>query len=189
MFYNEKHVYLQKFTQRREPKSSLFFIYTLSFLIKEALTKLLEAKFQESEFEDCYIYDITADAAKKIVVFVDADSYIDFRKCQRISRYLEHHIDEEGWLGEKYTLEVSSPGLDKPLKFRRQYVKNIGRTLKVRLLEGQELKGILKSVREDDIVIEYKERIKEGKKKRTVTITKTILFDNIDKSFVEISFK
>ncbi|MBT8219198.1 MAG: ribosome maturation factor [Bacteroidia bacterium] len=171
------------------PKVPSFLFIHLCVLIKESLTKLLEVKFEEPEFEDCYIYDITADVAKKIVVYIDSDSYIDFRKCQRISRYLEQYIDEKGWLGEKYILEVSSPGLDKPLKFKRQYVKNIGRTLNITAQEGEQSKGVLKSVREDDIVIEYKERIKEGKKKRTVTRTKTIRFEDIEKTIVEISFK
>jgi len=66
---------------------------------------------------------------------------------------------------------VSSPGLEKPLKFRRQYIKNIGRTIIIKTNEDEELKGELKSVRDDDVVIEYTEKIKEGKKKRTVTRT------------------
>ena len=158
-------------------------------MIVEALTELLETKFEEAEFNDCYIYEITADLAKKLVVYIDSDSYLDFKKCQQISRYLEGHIDEAGWLGEKYTLEVSSPGLEKPLRFKRQYIKNIGRTINVETIDETNFKGTLKSVRGDDIVIEYKERIKEGKKKKTVTRTVPIAFENIKKTTVEISFK
>lgn len=158
-------------------------------MIEDKLTKLLETKFEESEFQDCYIYEIKSSVSKKIEVFIDADSYLDFKKCQQISRFLEGHIDAEGWLGEKYTLEVSSPGLEKPLKYKRQYVKNIGRTINVSTSEDEQFKGVLKSVREDDVVIEYTEKIKEGKKKRTVTRTVPILFEKINKTTVEISFK
>lgn len=158
-------------------------------MIEDALTKLLESKFEEPDFSDCYIYEIKSDLSKKVVVYIDSDSYLDFRKCQQLSRYLEEHIDKNGWLGEKYTLEVSSPGLEKPLKFKRQYIKNIGRTINIKTNEDQELKGILKSVRDDDVVIEYTEKIKEGKKKRTVTRTVPVLFENIKKTTVEISFK
>lgn len=158
-------------------------------VIEEALTKLLIEKFEEPEFNDCFIYDIVVDAAKKVAVYIDSDSYLDFKKCQQISRYLEAHIDEEGWLGEKYTLEVSSPGLEKPLKFERQYIKNIGRTINVQTTTEEVYKGELKSVREEDIVIEYTEKIKEGKKKRTVTRTVPIRLENIKKTTVEISFK
>jgi len=158
-------------------------------LIVNELTRLLDLKFEEEDFNDCYIYEITANAANKVVVYIDADGYLDFRKCQQISRYLEEHIDENGWLGEKYTLDVSSPGVEKPLKFKRQYIKNIGRNINVITTEDEQFLGELKSVRDEDIVIEYKERIKEGKKKRTVTRTVPILLANIKKTTVEISFK
>ncbi len=181
---------MHKLLGRGNLKSSLFFVaYTQFILIVDALTKLLEIKFEEAEFSDCYIYEIKADLANKVVVYLDADGFLDFRKCQRISRYLEEHIDEEGWLGEKYTLDVSSPGLERPLRFKRQYIKNIGRTIIVTTNEDVEYQGELKSVRDDDIVIEYKERIKEGKKKKTVTRTVPITLDNIKKTTVQISFK
>lgn len=158
-------------------------------MIEDKLTALLKEKFEEPDFNDCYIYEITSDLSKKVVVYIDSDSYLDFKKCQQLSRYLEGHIDEKGWLGEKYTLEVSSPGLEKPLKFRRQYIKNIGRTINIKTNEDEALKGKLKSVRDDDVVIEYTEKIKEGKKKRTVTRTVPVSFENIKKTTVEISFK
>lgn len=178
-------------TRKREPlKVPSFLLHILNLaLIVDELTRLLDIKFEEEDFNDCYIYEITANTANKVVVYIDADSYLDFKKCQQISRYLEEFIDEKGWLGEKYTLDVSSPGIEKPLKFKRQYIKNIGRTINVKTIEDEELQGELKSVRDEDIVIEYKERIKEGNKKRTVVRTVPILLANIKKTTVEISFK
>lgn len=165
------------------------FLCTL-ILIEEALTKLLQTKFEEPDFEDCFIYEINFNVANnKLVAYIDSDSYLDFKKCQKISRYLESYIDEEGWLGEKYTLEVSSPGLDKPLKFKRQYIKNIGRTINVKTNVEEVFKGELTSVREEDIIIVFTQKIKEGKKKKTIKVTKPIRFDDIAKSTVEISFK
>jgi len=159
-------------------------------LIEEALRKLLETKFEEPDFEDCFIYEISFNVANnKLVAYIDSDSYLDFKKCQKISRYLEGHIDEEGWLGEKYTLEVSSPGLDKPLKYKRQYIKNIGRTINVKTNTDEVFNGELTSVREEDIVIVFTKKIKEGKKKKTIKITKPLRFDDIAKTTVEISFK
>lgn len=155
---------------------------------EERLLKLLEAKFAEEDYADCFLIEIKISAAKKVEVSIDCDGRLDFAKCQRISRYLEGFIDEEGWLGEKYTLEVSSPGVDRPLKFKRQYVKNIGRQLLLRLQDGEEQTGLLKAVNEDDIIIEQKVRKQEGKRKKTVLEETAFAFDDITTATVKISF-
>jgi len=106
---------------------------------------------------------------------LDSDSNMDFTKCRKLSRYLEEHIDENQWMGEKYVLEVSSPG-DRPLKFPRQYKKNIGRTLEVLTNEDEKINGVIVEVNEEQVVLEYKVRIKEGKKKRTEMMQTPIAF-------------
>ena len=109
-------------------------------------------------------------------------------QCAKVNRYLQFHIDEEGWLGEKYTLDVSSPGIGRPLQLLRQYHKNIGRTLEVKVKEEKSYKGILIAVGETDITLEWKERVKEGKKKKTVVIQAPILFEQIAEAKVKITF-
>jgi len=161
---------------------------TTKEMLEKKIEKLLLEKFKEEEFADCFIVEIILHEHNKLDVFVDCDSALDFRKCQRLSRYLEGFIDEEGWLGEKYTLEVSSPGLTRPLKFPRQYTKNIGRDFKVKQIEGKEEEGTLIAVSDEGIVLEKKVRIKEGKKKRTEIVQTPIAFDNIKKAKVKISF-
>lgn len=156
-------------------------------MIEGKITELLEEKFQEEEFSDCFIVEVQLNN-KKLNVFIDCDSGVTFGKCQKLSRYLESFIDEEGWLGEKYILEVSSPGIGRPLKLSRQYKKNIGRKLEVTLLEGGNKQGQLIEVNESAIVIEYKQRIKEGKKKRTEVVKETISFEEIKKAIVKITF-
>lgn len=156
-------------------------------MIEEKITGLLEQKFQEEEFADCFLVEISLNHSK-LNVFIDADSGITFQKCQRISRYLESFIDEEGWLGEKYILEVSSPGIGRPLELKRQYKKNIGRKVEVSLKEGKAKIGQLIAVEENAISIEYKVRIKEGKKKRTEIIQDTIPYEAIKKTIVKITF-
>ncbi|MEM9930098.1 MAG: ribosome maturation factor, partial [Bacteroidota bacterium] len=91
-------------------------------------------------------------------------------------------------LGERYTLNVSSPGVDRPLKFLRQYRKNIGRNLDVTTLEGDKHTGKLTTVNEDHLILEAKVRRKEGKRKKTVIEETPISFDNIKKAIVKISF-
>ena len=131
---------------------------------EEQIFKLLEEYFKENGLEDCFITELNV-SGNKINVFVDSDTDMGFNKCRTISRFLEGHFDETGVFGEKYTLEVSSPGIGKPLKFRRQFVKNVGRKVEV-TLKGDEknIKGLLKSVSEEGVEIEYVVKEKQGKK-------------------------
>ena len=158
-------------------------------MIEQKITPLLEEKFKEPEFEDCFLVDLELNKGNRLNVYVDCDSGISFKKCQQISRYLESHVDEKLWLGEKYVLEVSSPGVDRPLKFLRQYHKNIGRTAEITTTDGSTKKGKLVAVNGETISLESKERIKEGKKKKTVKVTSEIPFDQIKKTIIKITFK
>ena len=156
-------------------------------MVERKIEKLLLEKFEEEEYADCFIIKIEQNN-KKLQIFIDSDTNIGFPKCRKISRYLEEHIDENNWLGEKYTLEVSSPGIDRPLKFSRQYKKNIDRRLEVLTKEDEQINGILIEVNEEGIVLEYKVRIKEGKKKRTEIVQTPIAFENINRAIVKFSF-
>ncbi len=155
---------------------------------EDRLLALLETKFEEEEFSDCFLIDLSISAANKVLVTIDCDGSFDFDKCRQISRYLEGYIDEAGWLGEKYILEVSSPGIDRPLQFHRQYVKNVGRQLAVTLQDGSHHEGLLKTVTENELLLEYKVRRQEGKRKKTVVETKQIPFADIAQAKVQISF-
>ncbi|MBC6994782.1 ribosome maturation factor [Neolewinella lacunae] len=152
------------------------------------ITEMLEGFFAtEAEFGDCFVVDVVQ-TNTRLEVYVDCDSGMTFGKCQRISRFLEAYLDEEQPLGDQYTLNVSSPGVDRPLKFFRQYVKNIGRTLEVTTHEGDQFKGQLKTVEEAFVVLETKVRRQEGKRKVTAVEDVEIAFAAIKKSVVKISF-
>ena len=154
----------------------------------DKITELLETFFAENEeFNDCFVVDVHQ-SNTKLDVYVDSDSSMTFSKCQRISRHLEAYLDEEQPLGESYTLNVSSPGVDRPLKFYRQYVKNKGRTLEVTTTEGDKFKGELISVTEEGILLTVKIRRKEGKRKVTVVEETPVKFTEIKKAIVKISF-
>jgi ribosome maturation factor RimP len=143
--------------------TDLFPLFCKTMAIIDKITKVIEEKLSEDGFEDCYIVDIKIGQKPRVKVFVDCDSGVPIRKCVSISRRIEHFLDETLLLGEKYVLEVSSPGLDRPL-VKRQYKKNIGRDLKVLLKEEEDTKltGTLISVDENSIVLDVKEK-KESK--------------------------
>ncbi|MEZ5040942.1 MAG: ribosome assembly cofactor RimP [Saprospiraceae bacterium] len=158
-------------------------------MIEQKIVDLLDQKFKEEDFLDCFLIDIQLAAGQKLEVFVDSDTGINLEKCQKISRYLEQYLDEEGWLGPEYTLDVSSPGIDRPLKIHRQYLKNIGRKVEIKTKDGKERTGTLIALEADTIVLEEKVTVKEGKRKKSTIVQSTIPFQEIEKTIVQISFK
>ncbi|MEM9885253.1 MAG: ribosome assembly cofactor RimP [Bacteroidota bacterium] len=158
-------------------------------MIEEKIANLVEEKFAEEGWEDCFLVEVKLHGSHKLDVFIDSDKGITFKICQQVSRHLEAVLDEELWLGEKYTLEVSSPGTSRPLKLKRQYPKNIGRKLEVKQKEGGKEEGKLVAVSEAAIVLEKKVKVKEGKKKRNELVKIEIPFAQIEQAKVKISFK
>ncbi len=148
-------------------------------MIERLLSEALTTKFTEEDYRDYYLIDIVVKKSDKVEVYIDSDINLSIRNCQRISRYLEHLIEENGWLGEKYTLDVSSPGVDRPLKFKRQYKKNIGRMIRIMIDEEETIEGRLKEVQEDQIMISI------GKKEEEINLK----FDKIRKAKILVSFK
>lgn len=157
--------------------------------MEEKIIDLLEEKFTDPEFANCFWLDVKLLPNKKLEVIIDCDTGVTFDTCRRISRYLESFIDEEQWLGEKYTLEVSSPGVKRPLELPRQYTKHIGRKLEVKTHSGETYEGRLTVATEQEITLEYKVRRKEGKRKITEEVQTTILFTDVKQAKVKISFK
>jgi len=87
-----------------------------------------------------------------IQLFVDTDTGISIGECAEVSRELGTKLDELNVVNEPYELEVSSPGIDRPLTMLRQYRKNIGRKFAVTYRQGPEekkLKGTLSALAED----------------------------------------
>ena len=87
-------------------------------------------------------------------LFIDADNDVTTDLCAEISRELSHTLDLDGLIAGRYYLVVSSPGVDRPLKYPRQYAKHIGKKLTVkRKLEGKLLvsEGELMGVADEHI--------------------------------------
>ena len=156
--------------------------------MEEKIIQLLEEKFKEEGFEDLYLEDLAFNPAnKKLEIFLDSDVTLTVGQCSRINKFLQKHIDEEGWLGEKYTLDVSSPGIGKPLKFRRQYTKNVGRKVEIKTESTGVREGNLLEVHEEYLVIEEKVKA-DPKKKKKILKKAEIQFSDIKQTKVKISF-
>jgi ribosome maturation factor RimP len=137
---------------------------------------------------DQFLVDVLVSAKKspgKVLVLLDGDQGINIDTCAEISRQLSKALDERNLIGDNYLLEVSTPGVDQPLKLKRQYYKHIGRSLRIKLLDGTQVEGKLAEVKEDEVALT--QELGSGKKKETKTVN--IPFASVDKTFVLVSFK
>src|SRR6476469_6683107 len=111
-----------------------------------------------------FLVDIRIKPTNNVKVFVDADNGISIEKLVQYNRRLYKDLEESVFFpGGDFSLEVSSPGLDEPLKLHRQYRKNEGRFVEIQFNDGSRKEGKLLSATEDGIVLETESG--KGKKK------------------------
>ena len=132
-----------------------------------------------------FLVEVRIKPTNNIKVFVDADEGVNLSNLVEYNRKLYKQIEESGLYPDgNFSLEVSSPGLDEPLKLRRQYKKNVGRFVDVTLEDGTKKEGKLTEATEDGIVIEWE----EGKGQKKETKQESILFDQIKTTKIQIKF-
>jgi ribosome maturation factor RimP len=153
-------------------------------MLKTKVTELLDTALIERS--DLFLIDFSINNENHIKVIIDGDSGVLVEDCMYISRAIEHNLDREE---EDFSLEVMSAGAASPLIHRRQYKKNLKRTLEVRT-RSEELEGILTHATEDGITLEWKVREPKpvGKGKVTVKKEVSIPYDNIVEAKVMIKF-
>ena len=118
-----------------------------------------------------------------IQLFIDGDQGITIDKCVALNRSLYKQLEESPLFGgADFSLEVSSPGLDEPLKLPRQFQKNLGRHVEVVLKDGTKKEGKLQSATDQGIVVEEK----VGKKKEV--LQHNFLFENIKTTKIQVVF-
>ena len=134
-----------------------------------------------------FVMDVHVSPGKssRIRVVVDGDRSVTIDDCADISRELNDRIAGSGLL-EDYNLEVTTPGVDQPLKLTRQFAKHEGRNLKITLRDGTTERGQLKTVLPDGLLLARE--VKKAKKEESGELV-TIPFTEIEKTFVLISFK
>lgn len=88
-----------------------------------------------------------------VEVFIDAEVGVTSDLCSAISRDVGKVLDAIEGFPNMYTLVVSSPGIERPLRFLWQYPKHVGRRLLVKVHDGEH-RGILRAVSEDSIMLE-----------------------------------
>ena len=153
--------------------------------LANTIERLLDQKIENT---DIFLVDLKILSGNKLQVFVDSDSGLTIETCAEISRHLEFHIENERLLPENYTIEVSSPGIGQPLKYYRQYLKNIGRNIEVVRLDETKIIGLLLYVDESKITIEEQVKSKGTNSKKIEKQQVEVPFLEIKQTKVIIKF-
>jgi ribosome maturation factor RimP len=149
----------------------------------ERLRGLLEPLVLAKDL-DLEAIEVTPVGRKRVLrIIVDSDESVLLDTCAELSREISDTLDETDAMGQgEYTLEVSSPGADRPLTRRRHYQRATGRLIKAQLTDGGELVARILEVDEDGLDLEV-----PGVKGRRPT-SRRLAFDEIAKARVEIEF-
>lgn len=132
-----------------------------------------------------FVVKVNVRPINNISVYVDGDAGVTIEKCVKLNRTLYKQIvEQEVCKDGEFALEVSSPGIDEPLVFYRQYLKNVGRSIHVQLKDGREMDGLLLAA--DEKGIEMEEEKGKGRKKEL--IRHFLLFGDIQTTTVNIVF-
>lgn len=150
----------------------------------ERLRELLEPLVSSKEL-DLEEIEVASVGRKRVLrVVVDSDDGVDLDQIAEISRELSEKLDESDAMGDgEYTLEVGSPGAERPLTEHRHYLRAVGRLVKFQLTEGgDELIARILEVDDEGVDLEV-----PGVKGRKPT-ARRLAFDEIAKARVEVEF-
>jgi len=148
--------------------------------LKEKIRKLAE---EVADQEDLELVDLELTRGRKVVlrVFIDKEGGVTIEDCERMSRALEALLDVEDPIKESYILEVSSPGLDRPLKGRHDFIRNMGKLARIITKDKVEMQnffiGRIEGADENGIFLNL------GKK------TVFISYDNISRANLEVEIR
>jgi ribosome maturation factor RimP len=152
---------------------------------KETVKVLLDEAL--SQKPSMFLIDLVVTEDNKISITLDDDNGVVLQDCMVVSRAIEHELDKDAL---EYSIDVASAGVSTPLKFIRQYKKNVSRNIKVTTNELDKIEAKLIEADDDKITLEWQSREpkKVGKGKETVNNKKEIAYAEIKEAIVLISF-
>lgn len=117
---------------------------------------------------------VNAGKRKLITVIVDSDDYLNLDQVTAVTKSISEVIEKVASLGDSaFTLEVTSPGIDRPLTLDRHWKKNVGKLVKIYLLDGKEKEGRITSVSDSSVELD----------------SGSIKYAEIKKALLQIEFK
>jgi len=157
-------------------------------IAKKKVMELIDERMAELD-AGLFVVALKISSNNIINVEIDKeDGNVSINDCMSVSRNVEHNLDREE---QDFELHVSSAGLDKPLRVLKQFVKNIGRDVTVKLNNKTTEEGELIQADDKGLTIRQEKRVKiEGtKKKEDIVEEKYFPMNEIKETKIVISFK
>lgn len=149
--------------------------------LKDQISELVTPALSDQGF---YLEDVhvaTPGSHRIVTCIVDGDASLNLDQVTTVSRVISELLDEAAFMGETpFTLEVTSPGVDRPLTQPRHFAKNVDRLLKIVKLDGSEVTGRILSNTDHDVTLTV------AVKKET--LEQTVSLSEIKRAVVEIEF-
>jgi ribosome maturation factor RimP len=149
--------------------------------LKDQISELVTPAVTEQGF---YLEDVhvaTPGSHRIVTCIVDGDSALNLDQVTSVSRVISELLDEATFMGETpFTLEVTSPGVDRPLTVPRHFAKNVDRLLKVIKVDGSEVTGRILSNTDEDVTLTV--TVKKETREEVISIA------DIKRAVVEIEF-
>ena len=145
--------------------------------MKQSIEIIATAIRPAIEGEGAYLEEVTVTPAGRrslVTIIVDSEKHLSLDEVTALSRTVSEIVESLEELGDTpFTLEVSSPGIDRPLTLPRHFRKNIGRLVQITTTSGDQVKGRITSADESAVVVDEA----------------SIPFSEISKAVLEIEFK
>ena len=170
---------------KRGRKSPLFL---KKMLDRKFILELIDERIAELD-NGLYVVELSISSSNVINVELDKiKGGVSVNDCVSVSRNIEHNLDREK---QVFELHVSSTGLDKPIRHVNQYSKNVGRSFKVVMNDGEKYEGELMKLTDTGIVIKQISLQKSVEKRRKIQVEEILElpFTEIKESKIVISFK
>lgn len=128
---------------------------------EQEINDLLEPIAAQEQCEIWGVEYLAQGRHSKLRIYIESDDGVSVEHCERVSRRASDILDVEETIAGEYTLEVSSPGMDRMLFKPAQYVANVGEQVEVRLnypFEGtKRVVGVLAGLENDEVVVQVGE--------------------------------
>jgi ribosome maturation factor RimP len=149
--------------------------------LKDQISELVTPAVSDLGF---YLEDVhvaTPGSHRIVTCIVDGDASLNLDQVTSVSRVISELLDEAAFMGETpFTLEVTSPGVDRPLTQPRHFAKNVSRLLKIIKLDGSEVTGRILSNTDTDVTLTV--TVKKETREEVITLA------DIKRAVVEIEF-
>ena len=148
--------------------------------VEQITEKLLQPILSEHHFELVDVEFVKEAGSRYLRIYIDKENGITIDDCETVSRALDVKLDEQDPIKEEYILEVSSPGLDRPLKKEKDFVRSVSKLIEIKLYKpthgSKEFMGTLKAYDQETVTIEVENNLLTFNRKEIALIRLAVIF-------------